>query len=525
MKYMRAKTGFKYFAAAIFLALIILFFPFESIAQTVIRAEDFAGEYTGARHSMRDPSGYAAVKTLEAVAAKAGCGEYEKIYIIEGGEDAARNFFEISGAAAVKKVESQNSRGEKWDYFECSIGGEKAACEYHVFGEDMLRHIMLCYSFRNIDARRIKGILRNGSFDKIYIDFYKSLKIAGTADYGIIGYRRAVVRHIYWRVNAHRKAAAVKEFMAAAGGSEKASDGLKAEIIKSAGMRFYFENADLVGRISEFFRLIEKESDLKKYFLNSPDFYEFDDIDKTASGLYKKSPPALKTAGRFAALLDENGFKFKTLEGKAGEFFNDIPFDVRRVTFKDGEGRIRSLLACEHPYGGSAMAMASAMGRRGMKKIIFYGTCGSFVTIPKYSVIIPSAIIGPDGRAYGNAIYDDHKAAAWRETGMSAHPDGAAVVLTGKHASIFSPLAETRRVINEFTENGVDSVDCEAAHVFAAPACSNAERSAVFIASDFPGTDSTIESWERENESYIRAQMKILDMIIKELDIAEIILK
>lgn len=127
----------------IFLISIILGFPLESSAQTVIRAEDFAGEYIDARHSMHDPSGYAAVKTLDAIALKAGSGEYEKIYIIEGGEDAARAFFKSSGAAAVKKIESQNSRGEKWDYFECSIGGEKAACEYHVFGEDMLRHTML----------------------------------------------------------------------------------------------------------------------------------------------------------------------------------------------------------------------------------------------------------------------------------------------------------------------------------------------------------------------------------------------
>lgn len=527
MNFMRAKTGFKYSAAAIFFALIILAFPFESIAQTEIRAEDFAGEYTGERHSMRDPSGYAAVKTLEGIALKAVSGEYEKIYIIEGGEDSARAFFERSGAAAVKKIESQNSRGEKWDYFECSIGGKKAACEYHVFGEDMLRHAMLCYSFRNIDARRIRGILRNGSFDKIYLDFYKSLKIAGAADYGIIGYRRAVVRHIYWRINAHRKAAAVREFVAAAGGAEKASSAFKIEMIESAGMKYYFENADFVGRISGFFRLIEKENDLKKYFLNSSDFYVIDDVDKAAAGLYKRSPLALKTAGLFAALVDENGFKFKALEGRAGEYFEGIPFDVRRVTFKDGEGRIRSLLACEHPYGRSAMAMASAMGRRGMKKIIFYGTCGSFVTIPKYSVIIPSAIIGHDGRAYGNPIYAGYKAAAGNgtDTGTAVNSSPPAVFLTGKHASVFSPLAETRRAVNEFVKSGVDSVDCETAHAFAAPACAGSERSAVFIASDFPGTDSTLESWERENNSYIRAQMKVLDMIIKELDISEIVLK
>ena len=525
MKFMRAKIRFKYSIAVVFFILIVIGFPFESAAQSVIRAEDFAGEYINARHSMHDPSGYAAVKTLDAIARKAGSGEYEKIYVIEGGEDAARAFLERSGAAAVKKIESQNLRGEKWDYFECSIGGEKAACEYHVFGEDMLRHIMLCYSFRNIDARRIFGILRNDSFDKIYLDFYKSLKMAGTADYGIIGYRRAVVRHIYWRINAHRKAAAVKEFVAAAGGAEKASAGIKVEMIKSAGMRFYFENAKFIRQISDFFRLIEKESDLKKYFLNSSDFYEIDDVDKAAAGLYKRSPRALKTTGLFAACFDENGFKFKALEGKAGEYFDDITFDVRRVTFKDSEGRVRSLLACEHPYGGSAMAMASAMGRRGIKKIIFYGTCGSFVKLPKYSVIIPGAIIGPDGRDYGNPLYDGYEASAGHETGKNIHTGGPAVVLTGKHASVFSPLTETWRVINEFTKNGVDSVDCEAAHVFAAPACADTERSAVFIASDFPGTDSTIESWERENDGYIRAQMKILDMIIKELDIAEIILK
>ncbi len=525
MKHMRANPAFKYSITAIFNILIFLSFPFESIAQTEICAEDFAGEYTGARHSMRDPSGYAAVKTLDAIARKAVRGEYEKIYIIEGGEDAARAFFNRSGAAAVKKIESQNSRGEKWDYFECSIGGEKAACEYHVFGEDMLRHVMLCYSFRNVDARRIRGILRNGSFDKIYMDFYKSLKIAGVADYGIIGYRRAVVRHIYWRINVHRKAAAVKEFVAAAGGAEKASSAFKIEMIESAGMKFYFENTRFVWQISDLFRLIEKEGDLQKYFLNSSDFYVIDDVDKAAAGLYKRSPLALKATGLFAALLDENGFKFKALEGKAGEYFEGIPFDVRRVTFKDGAGRIRSLLACEHPYGRSAMAMASAMGRRGMKKIIFYGTCGSFITIPKYSVIIPSAVIGHDRRAYGNPLYAGYKAAAGNGTGTAVNSGLPAVFLTGKHASVFSPLAETGRAVDEFVKNGVDSVDCEAAHVFAAPACAGSERSAVFIASDFPGTDSTIESWERENDSYIRAQMKILDMIIKELDISEIVLK
>jgi|GEM_PF-5196982 len=502
----------------VFLVLISFIFSLrlECLAQnTVIRAEDFAGEFLNERHSMRDPSGYAAVKTLEGVAAKAACGEYERIYIIEGGEAAVKSFLEKSRALEIKKVESQNSRGEKWDYFECVIEGKKAACEYHVFGEDMLRHIMLCYSFRNIDASKIRGILRDDSFAKIYLDFYKSLKIAGNADYGIIGYRRAVVRHIYWRINAHRKALALKEFIEASGGAHNASDVLKAAVIKAAGLKFYIKSFRSINSLSAILTAIENERDLKKFFVNSADFYRIDEADKSAADFYKKSPLALKASAPFSMLMDENGLKFKMLEGRAGEYFTDIPFDVRRVMFLDRNGDKRSFIVCEHPYGKSAMAMASAMARLGMKKIIFYGTCGSFVKMPKYSVIIPGGIAGSLGRVYGNPLYERNK--------NSVEKSGA--VLTKKHASVYSPLTETIKAVNEFIMSGIGSVDCEAAHVFEAPACNGAERSAVFIASDFPGTDSTIESWERENDCYIRAQMKILDILIKEFDIAEIILR
>jgi len=61
--------------------------------------------------------------------------------------------------------------------------------------------------------------------------------------------------------------------------------------------------------------------------------------------------------------------------------------------------------------------------------------------------------------------------------------------------------------------------------VFGAPDTEKIEKSAVFIASDFPGTRSTLENWERESGDYIRAQMKVLDIIIEELDIKEIVLK
>lgn len=91
---------------------IVLAAPFEAAAQTVFCAEEFAGVYTGEPHSMSGPSGYAAAKTLEAISSKTESGEYERIYVTEGGEEAAVDFFKRSGAEDVRKFSSQNSRGE-----------------------------------------------------------------------------------------------------------------------------------------------------------------------------------------------------------------------------------------------------------------------------------------------------------------------------------------------------------------------------------------------------------------------------
>ncbi|HOD40251.1 MAG TPA: hypothetical protein PKL57_06805 [Candidatus Wallbacteria bacterium] len=530
--------------SSVFIISLVFFtaaFSFEACAQKIIGAQDFVYGYKDKTHSMADSRGYAQIKTLKRVVEGVAGGEYSDLFIVEGGETEAVKFLAGSGARNITKKISQNSRGEKWDFFEFEINGKKSAAEYHVFGEDMLRHIMLCYSFAGTPAGRLKGVLRENCLYEIFSGFYKSLKLLGPADYGINGYRRAVVRHIYWRINAARKAESLKSFVAASGGAAAAARRLKTEWLAAAGVKAYRKNFIRLRQTISFMSRIETEAECGRFFKNSKNYYELDAFEKNIL-FFDELIVKKNKCGLFSNLLRGGSIKFSELEGLAGEYFNDLEFDIRRIAFKDSYGREKKILVCEHPYGANSAAMASTMAKSGIKKIIFYGTCGFLLPARKYSVIIPGQIMhGAACKSYSaagvnrsplyafqNSIYakvrDKFKASP-EICGGEGAGTAAGIILTKKHRSIFSPLAETMEFIAGCRESGIESVDVEAGCVFGAPDTEKIEKSAVFIASDFPGTRSTLENWERESGDYIRAQMKVLDIIIEELDIKEIVLK
>ncbi len=530
-------------SAALIISLIFFTAAFSSdaCAYQIIRADEFAGGYTGKAHSMADSRGYAEIKILKSVAAGAAGGKYRPLFIVEGGETEAVKFLDGNGARNITKKTSQNSRGEKWDFLEFEIGGKKSAAEYHVFGEDMLRHIMLCYSFAAIPPDGIIGVLRENSRDKIFSGFYKSLKTLGPADYGIIGYRRAVVRHIYWRINAVRKAESLNKFITSSGGAAAAAHRLKIESLAAAGVKAYLDNFIRMRQTVSFISRIETQAEYGRFFKNSQDYYELDAFEKNIL-FFEELIVKKNKFGLLSNMLSGGALKFRSLEGLAGEYFNELEFDIRRISFKDSCGREKKILVCEHPYGANSSAMATAMAKAGIKKIIFYGTCGFMSPARKYSVIIPRQIMhGAADESYSaaevnkaplhafqNSIYskaNDIATAASEIRASEGAGTAAGVIFTGKHRSVFSPLAETMEFINGCRAGFIESVDVEAGCLFGAPDTEKVEKAAIFIASDFPGTPSTLENWERESGDYIKAQMKVLDLIIEDLDIKEILLK
>lgn len=481
--------------------------------------------FTGEPHSMESPGRYAASKTLAEIVRGTASGAIGRVAIVEGGKKSAGIWLEKLGASDVVTRTGANLKGEKWEYLEAFAGGETMAVEYHAFGADMARHLMLSYAFAGVPPSKISGAVRRGWQETAFSDFRSFLRRLGRVDVGIIGYRRSIIRHIYWRLNASRKARSLRDAVSRSGGLEAFAGGIKKALLYGAGLRQYLKAgadlsalclaADRIGRMGD----LEFARYQEKLFVSSYEYYRFGEADGAAGRIAK----AVRAAGGRpvpGSAFDETGIAFEEIKGRAGEFF-DIPFDIRRVTFITRNGGRIVAAACEHPYGSMAAPLVRAMAAAGAGKIFFYGSAGSLASLPRYRVIVPGAFEGAPG-TIANPFQKE--VAGWMsEPGFRAEDGGLS--LTGLHASVFSPLCETARAIAEMKARGVSSVDVEAAHVMRESLKRGVPAFALFIATDFPGTGGTLEEWDRESAEYVRAQMKALDLIIRDIDAVGVVIK
>ncbi len=476
---------------------------------------DFIEKYTGAAHSMDSPEKYAASKTLAEIVAGVKSGYYKRIIVVEGGRDSARKWLETVRAGHIKRLEGKNSKNEKWDYFEAAAGGETVAVEFHAFGEDMLRHLMMCHAFAGVSREKISGVLRNRWFELCRADYDSFLKTIGRIDIGIIGYRRSIVRHIYWRLTAVRKAGTIAGALSNHDGAENFIGEIKRHILHNAGfqtLRALKKDVDVFSNFILGFEALQKNGAANdRFFTSSGEYYELDKADRSLKNIICELKKNGAAHSRLLDLADEKGIKFIAIEGKAGEYFEQA-FDIRRITFKTRGGGKIVAAACEHPYGSAAEAMALSMNDAGAKKIFFYGSCGAlFENARHYEIIVPGAFLMERGcieNPFAKKLANDER-----------------VTISRLHASVFSPLCESVPEIGSLKKLGVGSIDVEAAHVMRNSESLSGTVNSLFIVSDIPGTKNTLDGWDRENEDYVRSQMTALDLIIGDIGAVGVELK
>jgi len=476
---------------------------------------DFIEKYIGTAHSMDSPEKYAASKTLVEIVDGVKSGFYKRIIVVEGGRDSALKWLETAGAGHIKRLEGKNSKNEKWDYFEAAIGGETVAVEFHAFGEDMLRHLMMCQAFAGVSRDKISGVLRNRWFELCRADYDSFLKTIGRIDIGIIGYRRSIVRHIYWRLTAVRKAETIVKTISSHNGAANLIEEIKRRILHTEGfheLRAFKKEIDIFSKfILEFEPLQKNGAGIDRFFTSSDEYYALDKADRALKNILCELKKNGAANSRLFDLADEKGIKFKAIEGKAGEYFEQS-FDIRRITFKTRNGEMIVAAACEHPYGSAASAMAQAMCGAGAKKIFFYGSCGAiFENARHYEIIVPRSFVTERG-------YIENPFVKKIENNKT-------IKISKLHASVFSPLCESAPAIADLKKLGVGSVDVESAHVMRDTAGSGVTVNSLFIVSDIPGTRNTLDGWDRENDDYVRSQMKALDLIIGDIEAVGVELK
>jgi len=277
-------------------------------------------------------------------------------------------------------------------------------------------------------------------------------------------------------------------------------------------LRALKKDIDVFSNFILLFETLQKKGTANdRFFTSSDEYYALDKADRALKNIMNELKKKGFKRSSLLSFADGNGIKFNPFEGKAGEYFNQA-FDIRRITFKTRSGKKLVAAACEHPYGSAASAMAMAMSGAGAKKIFFYGSCGAlFKNARHYEIIVPRAFLTGRGlieNPFAKKIANDER-----------------VTLSGLHASVFSPLCESVPEIVSLKKLGADSVDVEAARVMSDSESLKVTVNSLFIVSDIPGTQNTLDGWDRENENYVRSQMKALDLIIEDIGAAGVELK
>ncbi|HNY12911.1 MAG TPA: hypothetical protein PKK26_15085, partial [Candidatus Wallbacteria bacterium] len=301
-------------------------------AEYTVIDSDFIEKYIGADHSMESPEKYAASKTLKEIVEGVKNGHYKRIVVIEGGRGTAEKWLGTSGAQNIKKLDGKNSKDEKWDYFEAAFGGETIAVEFHAFGVDMLRHLMICHAFAGVSREKISGVLRNRWFELCRADYDSFLKTIGRIDIGIIGYRRSIIRHIYWRITAVKKAETITDMLSKHNARDLIEE-LNRNVRENAGFKKLGALKKDIDIFSVFIFRFEAKAKAgaaaERFFTSSDEYYALDNAERALKNIKCELKKNGAANSRLLDIADEKGIKFKPLEGKAGEYFN-LAFDIRR---------------------------------------------------------------------------------------------------------------------------------------------------------------------------------------------------
>lgn len=243
------------------------------------------------------------------------------------------------------------------------------------------------------------------------------------------------------------------------------------------------------------------------------------EVERALTALVKSDPEAAKLLDD---VVGEKGFKV-TVNGRVAE---DIPpdtfIDQSVIAYTDEEGRQRSLLVTRNPYGDLAHELGRVLVDNDVENVFVVGTAGGLEQDGEVGDLhAPSKVVGADGRAlpFENRVIEllasPEKVRALKEA-------GARVKLGGTLKEVDSPLDETKGFIGKMQAKGYDLVEMELADLVRATSGSDTKVSGLYVVSDLPGTDRTLESQSAAHAE--QALHEAGDLLIAQLGIRDVTL-
>lgn len=221
------------------------------------------------------------------------------------------------------------------------------------------------------------------------------------------------------------------------------------------------------------------------------------------------------------ALIDDiasaHGFKV-VVSGRVADRIPEGTFiDQTVVTYIDEGGARRNLLLTRNPYGEIAHELGRVLVDNGVDNVFVFGTAG--------------------GLQPGDALGDLHAPTQVDKPGGRLQFDNVALQIAtsmpallrspmrtgGRVANVASPVDETLREVERLSRSGADIVEMELSHLAAALQGTDVRLSAVYLVSDLPGTDKTIE--KQGHLELEQSLQKAVDVLIEGLGMRSVVLE
>jgi len=444
----------------------------------------------GQPHSMQDPVAYARSRVPIGLRAVIDRGGAPAITVVQGGEEVMRSSY---GHLRLEEISDRFDDGKDTTFFRDRDTGRWF--DFRNYGFDLALHRGLIYHFAGIPRDRLDLVL-DPERDRFNQAFFDSVARAPDLKQVVIGSRRSLARDLTLRKEAALQAAVLKRALA--------TPDVRATLDATAGW------PALERRMAELLRVVATEPP-SVFFRSSARYFELrafrDELERLLDG------PA---AAALPDLVQPDGRLKGSRTGAAGR---EIPggFGMFRFPVTGDDGERRSLYAFKHPYGNLARTMMRHLAVRRPTDVLFIGSAGGLS-----ADVRPGDLVVPAGF---QTVAPDLTFATRAGTNRARRPE--ILALPGfkesptDHCSVFSPLVETTVLVDAMRARGIDSVDCEAAHLFDGPP-SDTAIGVILLITDLPGQGVTLEDVDAAAPHLRDAQMRLLDGVIAFLRITDV---
>lgn len=508
-----------------FAVFILILFVFRAFTlQAAIERIDFPKISLAEKsHSMANPGKYSRnklpLKLREAIAGNS----VSRVIVFQGGQKAAKSYFKTD--YDLIEVSDSYDDGKTTSYF--SSPENKLIIDFRNYGHDAALHKALIYHFAGIPINQMQVFIDTQA-DNFNRAFYETARKAGRVENLIIGYRRSLVRDFSLRKMAALKARNLKNIFSDEKNARIIFKCLTECYVKKIGSTNLFRFVQLLRNFSVFL----KDTKPEDLFRSHREYYR---LAEAESEIVKIIPPKLPE--ELETIISSAGFRIMNpdaIRSKRIGIFLETPFDMTRFKIIKTDGTETEIFALKHPFGNTAASLVRHFIAAGFPRILFIGSAGGLSKgLSRGDLVIPSkfALIDRDMKFIPGE-------AANRLSDASFDDESLRIKRVLLHCSIPSPLLETRDLQNQLEERGAATIDCEGSHLFRRRNFKGASvkripsgmdriglPGAVFIITDLPGTEATLEEFESGDPDLLAAQMRMLDVVIQYFQIEDILLE